>query len=88
MATDTVSRATIMAARETCCDMSQQQDPNRTGTASVGASGDLEIRPTTRLEIGISLSQQLTHQGAGVPSAMLHCHRYNRRGIASVRRPV
>ena len=47
-------------------DLSRQQDANGTVTANFGASRGLEIIPTTRLEIGISPPQYLTHQ-SGVP---------------------
>jgi hypothetical protein len=47
-------------------DMSRQQDATGTGTSNFGASRGLEIIPTTRLEIGISPPQYLTHQ-SGVP---------------------
>jgi hypothetical protein len=43
-------------------DLSRQQDANGTVTANFGASRGLEIIPTTRLEIGISPPQYLTHQ--------------------------
>jgi hypothetical protein len=47
-------------------DLSRQQDANGTVTSNFGASRGLEIIPTTRLEIGISPPQYLTHQ-SGVP---------------------
>lgn len=52
----------VMLVQQYRYDMSWQQDPTGGTTGNYGAGRGLEIIPTTRLEVGISPPNYLTHQ--------------------------